>query len=56
MALINLNGDLMAIKVLNNGFFMPINLPNHLFLAVSFKLMAIKIVVTTEHFTAINFS
>ena len=25
MALINLNGDLMAIKVLINGFFMPIH-------------------------------
>ena len=53
MALINLNGDLMAIKVLINGFFMPLNLPNRLFVAICFKLKAIKIVVKVEHFTAI---
>ena len=35
----------------------PINLPNHLFMAISFKLMAIKIVGNeVEHFTAINFT
>ena len=53
MAFMNLNGDLMAIKVLMIGFFMPLNLPNHLFVAISFKLKAIKIVVKVEHFTAI---
>ena len=53
MALINLNGDLNAIEVLINGFFMPLNLPNHLFVAISCKLVAIKIVTKVEHFTAI---
>ena len=44
----------MAIKVLINRFFMPMNLSNHLFMAISFKLMAMKIVVNeVEHFTAI---
>ena len=55
MDLINLNGDLMAIKVLINGFFMPLNLPKHLFVVISFRLMTIKIVVKVEHFTAIIF-
>ena len=36
---------------------MPMNLPSHLFLAISFKLMPIKIVLyEVEHFTAIFFS
>ena len=57
MTAINSNGGLMAIKVLINGLFMPINLPNHLFMAISVKLMPIKIVGKEfEHFTAINFS
>ena len=57
MVLINSNRDLMAIKVMINDFVMPRNLPNHLFMAISFKLMAIKIVVNeVEYFTAINFS
>ena len=45
MALINLNDNLMAIKVLINGFFMPMNVQNHLFKAISFKLIGVKIVV-----------
>ena len=45
MAFINSNGDLMAIKVLINGFVNTMNLPNHLFLAIRFKLMVIKTVV-----------
>ena len=32
---------------------MPFNLQKHLFVAISFKLMAIKIVVKVEHLTAI---
>ena len=35
MALINLNGHWMVIKFLIYGFFMPLNLPNHLFVAIS---------------------
>ena len=57
MVLVNSNGDLMVIKDMINGFPMPMNLPNHLFMAISFKLIDIKIVVNeVEHFTAINFS
>ena len=33
---------LMAIKVLIYGIFMSMNLPKHLLIAISFKLMAIK--------------
>ena len=43
----------MAIKVLINGYFMPLNLPNYLFVAIRFKLMAIEIVLKVEHFTGI---
>ena len=47
----------MAFKVLIDGFFMPMNLTNHLFMAIIFKLMVIKIVVNNvEHFTAIIFT
>ena len=53
MSLINLNGDLMTIKVLMNELFMPLHLLNHLFVTISFKLMGIKITVKIEHFTAI---
>ena len=35
----------MAIKVLINGIFRTINLPKHLFMAISFELMATKIVL-----------
>ena len=57
MALINLNGVLMAIKVLFNRFFMPMNLPNHLFMVISSKLMDTKILENeVEHFTAAIFS
>ena len=57
MALINSTGDLMAIKVLINGLFMPIHLQNHLFMTISFKLMAIKMVVNeVARSTGINFS
>ena len=55
IALINFTCDLMAIKVLINGIFMPMNIPNHLLMVISFKLMAIKIVNEFEHFTAISF-
>ena len=57
MALINLNGVLMAITVLFNRFFMPMNLPNHLFMIISFKLMDTKLLEKkVEHFTAAIFS
>ena len=43
----------MAIKVLINGLFMPMNFPNNLF---SFALMAMKLLVNkVEHLTAIIF-
>ena len=41
IALIISNGDVMAVKVLINGLFIPMNLPNYLFMAISFKLMII---------------
>ena len=47
MALINFNGDLIDINVLISGLFMPLNLPIHLFVVISFN------VVKVEHFTAI---
>ena len=53
MILINLNRDLMVLKVPITGLFILLNLPNHLNKTISFKLMAIKIVVKVEHFTAI---
>ena len=47
----------MAIKVLINAIFMTINLPKHLFMAISFKLMAIKTILNDfERNTAIDFS
>ena len=35
----------MATQVQINGIFMTINLPKHLFMAISYKLMTIKIVL-----------
>ena len=47
----------MAIKTLNNGIFMTMKLPKHLFMAIKFKLMAIKIILNeVECNTAVYFS
>ena len=56
MVLINSNGDLMAIKVLINGFYANAFTKPFIY-GISFKLMAFNIVVNeVEHFTAINCS
>ena len=47
----------MAKKVLINGIYMTLSLPKPLFMAIMFKLMAIKIVLNeVERNTAIEFS